>query len=119
MTYVTLNLTPSERSFLAQIRSGTLPLEIETGRFRNIRVEDRLCKLCDLNVTEDETHFIFECPFYSDYREVFFAHVLDVQNNYVYLCYEDQLSVLFSTFPRKFAKFISISFRKRKNALYK
>ena len=30
--YINLNLTPSERSNLAQIRPGTLPLEIETGR---------------------------------------------------------------------------------------
>jgi len=116
--YVTLNLTPSERSLLAQIRSGTLPLEIEVGRFRNIKVEDRLCKLCNLNVTEDETHFIFECPFYHDYREDLFSYVINAKNDYVYLCLEDQLSVLFSEFPRKFAKFIVLCFQKRKDALY-
>ena len=60
--YINLNLTPSERSYLAQIRSGILPLEIETGRFRNIKIDDRLCKLCNLNVNQDKTHFIFECP---------------------------------------------------------
>jgi len=116
--YVSLNLTPSERSLMAQIRSGTLPLEIETGRFRNVKIEERLCKLCTLNVTEDESHFIFECPFYNEYREDFFLHVTNSRNDYVYLCYEDQLSVLFTEYPRKFAKFISMCFRKRKNALY-
>ena len=31
--YVKYNLTPSERSAMAQFRFGILPLNIETGRF--------------------------------------------------------------------------------------
>ena len=30
------------RSFIAQVRPGTLPLRIETGRFRNLKIEERL-----------------------------------------------------------------------------
>ena len=37
--YVLLNLSRSERSLMAQFRSGVLPLRIETGRFRHEPVE--------------------------------------------------------------------------------
>ena len=59
----------SHRSLLAQLRSGILPLRLETGRFQNIRdentghfqklkVEERVCTLCNLNCIEDEIHFV-------------------------------------------------------------
>ena len=47
------------RSYLAQFRSGILPLEIEIGRWQNKNVEDRICKLCDDYEVEDECHLIF------------------------------------------------------------
>jgi len=57
--YVKLNLTRSQRSYLAQLRSGTLPLHIETGRFVGKDPTERICQLCDLNEIESEFHFIF------------------------------------------------------------
>jgi hypothetical protein len=45
--YVKLNLNRKERSLLAQLRCGILPLRIETGRFRAEKVEDRLCIFCN------------------------------------------------------------------------
>ena len=55
--YVKYNLTPAERSAIPQFRFGILPLNIETGRFRNQPVQDRLCTLCEFNEIEDECHF--------------------------------------------------------------
>ena len=34
--YVKLNLTSGERSMIAQIKMGILPIRIETGRFTNV-----------------------------------------------------------------------------------
>ena len=45
--YLTINLSKVERSHLAQLRFGILPLRIETGRYIGERPEDRLCRLCD------------------------------------------------------------------------
>ena len=56
------------RAIFAQFRSGILPLKIETGRFRKLKVEERLCEMCDLNKIEDEQHFLCECPKYSGLR---------------------------------------------------
>lgn len=41
--YVKLNLSRSHRSFLAQLRLGILPINIETGRFRRVKVDERFC----------------------------------------------------------------------------
>ena len=46
--YVKFNLTVAERSITAQFRSGILPLHIETGRFRNTHIENRICTLCQV-----------------------------------------------------------------------
>ena len=67
--YVTANLSKYERSLMAKLRSGTLQLAIETGRFRNIEIENRLCILCNQNQVENEIHFLCFCPFYHDLRQ--------------------------------------------------
>ena len=40
-------------------RFGILPLRIETGRFVNEALDNRLCRLCNSNAVEDEIHFLF------------------------------------------------------------
>jgi len=64
------------RSLLSQLRLGIFPLEIETGRWRNIVAENRFCKLCTLNKVEDEAHFMFECPVFNELR-LNFANDID------------------------------------------
>ncbi len=56
------------RSLLAQFRLGILPLLIETGRFRNMIPEERLCFICNRNVIEDEQHFAYVCNEYSQLK---------------------------------------------------
>ena len=71
--YLRNNISRHKRSLLAQLRLGILPLEIEVGRFRNIPVENRLCKCCDNNVVENEFHFVSECVRYADLRTVLYS----------------------------------------------
>ena len=52
--YIKLNLPKQHRSILAQLRSGSLPLAIETGRYRGLKLEERICKFCPLNLVESE-----------------------------------------------------------------
>ena len=59
--YVLLNLSKYERSIVAQFRCGILPLRIETGRYINESVNERLCKFCSSNAVEDEMHFLIYC----------------------------------------------------------
>ncbi len=56
----------THRSYLAQYYCGILPLSIETGRWGNIPLGNRICKMCDSLVVEDEYyHFIFHYSYQS------------------------------------------------------
>ena len=61
-------VTRLQRSILSQLKFGILPLKIETDRYQEIKPEDRVCKICNLNQPEDEIHFIFTCPAFSKGR---------------------------------------------------
>ena len=61
--------TRYERSVLARLRGGTLPIAIETGRYRQIPPHDRICKSCDTNHIENEHHFLFHCDHYNTIRD--------------------------------------------------
>ena len=52
------NLSKRKRSLCAQIRSGILPLHIESGRWVGTSEENRLCHFCELDEIENEIHFI-------------------------------------------------------------
>ena len=58
-----------QRSALARLYSGNLPLRIETGRYRNIPRPERLCVFCDSGHVEDEIHFITECALHAQNRD--------------------------------------------------
>ena len=56
------------RHSIAKFRTSSHHLEVETGRYHNIDINLRTCKLCNDNVIEDEVHFLLCCPAYSDLR---------------------------------------------------
>ena len=66
--YLKAHLTRYEQSILAKLRTGTLPLEVEVGRYKKKPLDMRLCSLCSSNQIEDETHFLIDCQFYDDLR---------------------------------------------------
>ena len=59
------------RHCYAQFRTGVHDLEIERGRYHNLPLDQRLCKVCSANVVEDEFHFILNCRVYADIRLCF------------------------------------------------
>ena len=63
---------------MAKLRSGTLPLAVETGRFKCKQLCKRLCELCNSDEIEDEEHFIVTCPFYKtqEYLFLIISHVM-------------------------------------------
>ncbi len=62
-------------SILRRLRSGTFPLGIETGCFKNIPRELRLCTMRNDNDIEDETHFMFYCNQYNDLWEYLYEKI--------------------------------------------
>ena len=73
--YTKFCVSRRKRSLLAQFRMGVLPLAIETGRFKSVPLEERLCLLCNTGVIEDEIHFLCICNFYHRIRKVMYDNV--------------------------------------------
>ncbi len=52
---------------MAQLRTGILPLRIETGRWAS--------QVCDNPVVEDESHFLFSCNKYNLERIEYYTEI--------------------------------------------
>ena len=119
--YVTSNLSRQRRSFLAQLRSGILPLRIETGRFCNpkLNLEDRICELCTYNVIEDEQHFLCECPSYDHSRRTLYEKAVSLDSNFLSLLIHDKFVFLMKKLLREVSLFIVQSYFIRQEKLHK
>ena len=115
--YIVYGLSPSQRSMLAQLRSGTLPLAVETGRFSRTPREERFCS-CNQSV-ETEIHFIFHCIFYNDIRVPFFDDIsTQIPENISVNSDASYIELLCHDFPRKFSKFSQNCYHKRISSLF-
>ena len=56
----------SNRRAITKLRRSNHNLAIETGRWTNTERKNRLCTQCTESKIEDEMHFLFDCPKYSD-----------------------------------------------------
>jgi hypothetical protein len=107
----------STRSFIAQIRAGVLPLQVEVGRFIQQALQDRICQHC--KSVEDELHFIFDCPLYLQLRIEFYNQV----SKFYRICdfNNSEKLHLFMSDPcilNKFGSYIRNCFYKRNTYLY-
>ncbi len=95
------------RSYLAQYRCGILPSEIETGRWQNKPVEERICKVCGSGEVENEFHFIFSSTLYNDISATFLQNIGNTIPNIMELNEVSQIKVFISkNFVCLFAKLI-------------
>ena len=65
--YLKLHMNRYRRSLVTKIRLGVLPINIELGRRKKQKLEERTCPSCPDQI-EDETHFLLTCPLYNDNR---------------------------------------------------
>ena len=106
------NITRYQKSLLAQLKFGILPLKIETERFQGTPLENRLCKLCETNTIEDEIHFMFHCPALDDTRS-------SVISNFELDGIADDFEKLHKILRSANAgKFVENMYKARKNLMY-
>ena len=67
-SYLNINNFEHRRA-IAKIRTSSHKLEVETGRWRGVSRDQRICKNCTLNKVEDENHFLFECGMHVTERK--------------------------------------------------
>lgn len=107
-----------KRSLLAQLRSGVLPLHIETGRFRNLKPEERLCSLCNSNEIEDEVHFVCKCTALTDLREELYGQVENRIENFTDLNDNDKFVHLVKLEWRPLCSYIEKAWNVRTSLMY-
>ena len=102
---------------MAQFRCGVLPLGIETGRFVGEQVGDRLCRFCDLNLIEDQKHFLLVCPSYANLREADLGIIIN-NDEFRQLTDDMKLTLLLNDYPRKTAKYLLNAFLLRRGRIF-
>ena len=102
-----------QRIALTRFRCSAHRLMIEEGRYRNIIRNERICTRCNLNVVEDEFHFLIVCPFYSELRDscldIYYYFLPDI-NKFTLLISSNDANTI-----RNVAKFIHLANTKRDN----
>ena len=109
-----IGLSRGLRTAIAKLRSGTLPLAIETGRYTNTPPERRICRMCNDDEIENELHFLFICDRFTDIR---LQHLGNILNDNVNIPYIDTLSIILSNISttKSLAKYIIDSMRRRRS----
>ena len=107
--YCSLNLNRTQRSLIAKLRLGILPINIETGRHAGLAREERYCPLCKNNEVESETHVILHCPFYAVPRSSMLEHANSINEMFKDLSNSNKIGFLTSNINmiRKTARFVS------------
>ncbi len=117
--YVLSFMNRKKRSYLAQYRSGILPLEVETGRWINKPVEERTCKICKDGSVEDENHVTFYCTAYVKLRQAFYEDISKNIYNIKDISIDEQISTfMLNEYVCKFANYITEIMEHRQTLLY-
>lgn len=80
--YLNLVKVKKYRFALCRLRCSSHRLEIESGRWHKpvkTPIENRKCKHC--KIVENEFHFLFECPIYTDLRHQYLNNYFTINPN--------------------------------------
>ena len=95
----------SHRKAVTQLRLSAHTLRIESQRGLIPDPKNRTCQQCNLNMMEDEIHFLTECPFYNQLRTQ-----LDAKLTHIYaykdLSNENKLIWLLSNEDKEICKLV-------------
>ena len=72
------------RARLAQLRTGSHWLRVESGRWQRLERDQRVCSHCVVATVEDESHMVFDCPKYAGLRQQY-ADLFAVDSRELYL----------------------------------
>jgi hypothetical protein len=109
------------RQSFAMLRCGVAPLRIETGRYENVALENRVCQLCESGMIEDERHFLTSCTALIHDRDKLYTLVSQSVNDFNLL--PDNEKFLFLMSDPMICKFTARAcyemFKTRRSILYK
>ena len=95
-------------------------LRIERGRYEGLKVEDRICNTCNLNI-EDEFHLLMICLPLDNSRAKYFSIIKRLYTNFENLSTEDKCIWLLSCEDKKIilltSKLLIDLFKERKQRI--
>jgi hypothetical protein len=119
--YLDLIRDRNTRKYVAQLRTSSHKLHVETGRYYGKDILDRTCEVCGNGEVEDEQHFMISCNAYSAEREHLFQTANNLCPHFDSLTSEHKLIWLMSAensdIVRALATFIERSFVLRSQIL--
>ena len=74
---------------LFQFRIGTYILPVNNRKQLDVSRSERICRICDEGVIDDEIHFLFECPKLEDLR--IGDRMRPNVYNFVHICYRTMI----------------------------
>ena len=110
------------RNALSKLRMSSFKLAIVTEKWFKAKKEERICKYCDLNEVEDETHFLLQCRNYKDCRKGLIDYLMSTENiNLTFGNKLEKLKLLFVSCSRgllnALGKFVLKAYKKREQSL--
>ena len=96
------------RKCISKFRCSDHVLELETGRHKRIKLEERLCKMCKVAV-ETEEHFLRFCPKYNHLRLQYLGNISSFLECVTIMQCDDRKSAF------NLAHFLTKSFKIRKD----
>ncbi len=106
-------------SVFAKLRCGILPLHIETARYTNTALENRLCEFCGKKkIIEDEKHFICSSSYYNDLRNSLYSKINYTEPEFQSMTVNDKFVYMLQNKQYLVAKFCHQAFSKRRQKLY-
>jgi hypothetical protein len=91
--YLSKNIPSRYRSAFAKFRCGVAPLRIETGRYENKNVHERVCFICHDQIE----HVLLDCTLYADLRERLFNEVKSSNVHFIISSDDDKFIYLFQS----------------------
>ena len=79
--------------YLKKIIFDILPLQVEIGRWQNIKFKDRVCQICHTGA-EDENHLVFYCSGYNEERYNLINNMCNIQRNWRTLSCSEKFGIL-------------------------
>ena len=113
------NLSRTRWSLVSKFKAGVLPVKLETGWFKGIGIEKRICDLCKSRV-EDKLDFTFGCDAMEDARKQYFEPLSKkIKRGWKLSNIEVLEEMVSETHIKEFADCFEQVYEHRKRLLYK
>ena len=83
------------RSAMAKLRCGVTPLRNESGRYENLREDQRICPICKSDIV-NEAHAILKCQLNEDMRDILVNNELVICSDFNSFSDSEKLKFIFT-----------------------